>query len=64
MILFTIDALCRLLLDSSETFLVIDMFLTSTSYTTDLMTTDSDHMIQTLALIAASDLAVLMKELD
>ena len=43
--LFTVSTLSRLLLDSSETFFIISVLLISTSVTTDLMMTDSDHMI-------------------
>ena len=61
---FTVGALHRLLLGSPGTFLVIDMFLTSTPPTTGLMAADPGHMAQALASIAAGDLAALVEELD
>ena len=63
-ILFTVGTLCRLLLGLPEAFLVIDMFLTSTSPATCLIVADLGHMAQALALIAAGDLAVPVEELD
>ena len=63
-ILFAVDASCRLPLGLPGAFLVIGVFLTSTPFIVGLVVADPGHMIQALALIATGDLAVLVEEFN
>ena len=64
MISFAIGTSGRLLLDLSETFLIIVVLLTSTSITAGFMTADLGHMAQALTLKAVDNPAVLMEEFN